>query len=146
MLANAQTSAVRPRRKNGDDDTAIEMAELFVTNERRGYPTTLDDLEAAGFSGVDITLHVPAARRIAREAMADRDVSQSPVDYDPIARIEKAAGIMAGVVGAGEGVIFDALRREGFATRELGNLYPRIIARCCEILVAQQQPQAEAAN
>lgn len=142
MLAIASTSE-RVRSRREDDETAIRMAELFIKNERRGYPTTLEDLDAEGFTTTDIQLHTPAARRIARQTMADRDVADDAVEYDRTARIDEAARLMAGLITAGEGVIFAKLREGGFATRELGQLYPEIISRTCQLLVADEPAPAE---
>lgn len=122
MLATAPTTE-RVRSRRGDDETAIRMAELFTKNERRGYHTTLEDLETEGFSATEIQLHTPAARRIARETMADRDVADNVVEYDRDARVNEGARLMAGLINAGEGVIFAKLREGGFATRELGQLF-----------------------
>lgn len=137
----SSTASERPRTRREDDEAAIRMAEVFIKNERRGYPTTLEDLETEGFNTTDIVMHTPAARRIARESMADRDIAASPVEYDRPARVEKGARLMADLIGANDGMIFAKIRESGFPTKELGQLYPDMIARA-SVLLATQRAEA----
>ncbi|WEK04536.1 MAG: hypothetical protein P0Y65_20565 [Candidatus Devosia phytovorans] len=136
MLATDTTAqSERPRVRANDDPVAVRMAELFIRNDRLGYPTTKDDLEAEGFTPGEIIRLYAAARRIAKETLASRDVASAGADYDREGRVEKAAHLVAGQILSNEGLIFETLRKSGFPTKELAEIYPDVIDRTCRLVV-----------
>ncbi len=116
-----------------DADAAREgnferMVSLFITNQMRGYPTDLDDLKAADL-GDPLTLALcPKARREADRRLADRDLADDAVAYDREGRVERLANILIGYLKPnGEG--WDVARRAGYPSRELGDIWPDVVAR-----------------
>jgi len=136
MLALDPTPSELRRVNKADTSLAVRMAELVVANARKGYITTIEDLRAEDFTDAEIAIHFPAARRIANAELADRDVAEDAVHYDRASRIETAANIVAGMILSDSGAIHGTLRRAGFPTKELGQLYPEIIDRTVAIVHA----------
>jgi hypothetical protein len=111
---------------------AERMAGIIIARSKDAQPTCQGDLKAAGFSAAEIGAHFPAASQIATRTVIRQDgvyPPGNPWDQDPAyraERIKRGAALIAGLCPS-PGDINTVLRTAGFATREVGDLWPELI-------------------
>lgn len=106
---------------------ADRIADVYIRNGKDGQPTMAADLAAEGFNPDQIAAHGPAAQRIAKKALTRDVADDAPVTYDRVARVQKAAALIGGVLPDAQ-QIFRLLREENYPAREIGILWPEILA------------------
>jgi hypothetical protein len=122
------------------------MVEVIRRQQRDGQPTTRDDFhqaeETCDLSDAELNGHIGQAKRLANVGTVRHDQPGRPVDpweYDRDYRSERVsfgARIIAGMLPE-PGDLFVALRNRGFCTREIGALWPEIIAEAALLFTRQ---------
>jgi hypothetical protein len=134
------TEAARYRLTPQPTPTLRErMASVLVTLTQRGRDVLPADLEREGFKPAEIAAHLPAATKLADEKLT-RDVHADVAGYDREERIRTGALIIRGLM-PDPGTIHVALRSAGYATLEVGDLWPELIARAADEFDASMTPQ-----
>ncbi len=119
---------------------AQRMADIIIARSKDAQPTCQGDLKMAGFSTGEIGAHFPEASRIANQTVIRQDAVYEPGkpwEQDPAYRADRvqlAASTLAGFMPTDAEAI--ALLRQGdrFGTRELGDLWPEIIAATASLV------------
>lgn len=131
--------AARYRMTDEQPTLRERMAAVLVRLSRRGRDVLAADLEREGFKPAEIATHLPAASKLADQQLT-RDVHADVAGYDRQERIRTGALIIRGLM-PDPGTIHVALRTAGFATVEVGDLWPELIARAADDFDASMTPQ-----
>lgn len=112
------------------------MREVIRRKTRQGQPTTRDDFhgaeETCDLSDAELDTNIGAASRLASAEAVRHDQPTAPVhpwDFDPDyrrERVARGAEIIGGLLPDAPAIHL-ALRSAGFATREVGDLWPELI-------------------
>lgn len=104
-------------------DKFARLVDLLVHNKQLGHTTDLDDLKDAGLADASTLQRYNEAVQEADRRTADRDIAESPVEYEREHRLARLASLLIGHFEKdGEG--WYVARRAGFPSRELGELWP----------------------
>lgn len=118
-------------------DKFARLVDLLVHNKQLGHTTDLDDLKAAGLADAATLQRYNEAVQEADRRTADRDIAESPVDYEREHRLARLANLLIGHFEKdGEG--WDVARRAGFPSRELGELWPEATQKVGEMLCSDK--------